>query len=115
MFAFLSDTFRANEEFNNAVVLTSRYLKPNELLEVRVDIQMTKWAGSLEIGVTTHDPEKLDFPTTMTNVQPPGTWMMSGGSVVCDGVTVIENYGPTLDEIKVEMHWSSFFTVLICC
>ena len=114
MFAFLSDTFRASEEFNNAVVLTSRYLKPNELLEVRVDIQMTKWAGSLEIGVTTHDPEKLDFPTTMTNVQPPGTWMMSGGSIVCDGVTVIENYGPTLDEIKVEMHWSSFFTVLIC-
>ena len=51
----------------------------------------------------------------MTNVQPPGTWMMSGGSIVCDGVTVIENYGPTLDEIKVEMHWSSFFTVLICC
>nr|XP_058972129.1 neuralized-like protein 4 [Pocillopora verrucosa] len=92
---------RASEEFNNAVVLTSRYLKPNELLEVRVDIQMTKWAGSLEIGVTTHDPEKLDFPTTMTNVQPPGTWMMSGGSIVCDGVTVIENYGPTLDEIKV--------------
>ena len=103
MFAFLSDTFRASEEFNNAVVLTSRYLKPNELLEVRVDIQMTKWAGSLEIGVTTHDPEKLDFPTTMTNVQPPGVWMMSGGSIVCDGVTVIENYGPTLDEIKVEM------------
>ena len=115
MFAFLSDTFRASEEFNNAVVLTSRYLKPNELLEVRVDIQMTKWAGSLEIGVTTHDPEKLDFPTTMTNVQPPGTWMMSGGSIVCDGVTVIENYGPTLDEIKVEMRRSSFFTVLICC
>ena len=68
---------------------------------MRVDIQVTKWAGSLEIGVTTHNPETLEFPSTMTNVQPPGTWMMSGGSVVCDGVTIIEEYGPTLDEIKV--------------
>lgn len=92
---------RANEEFNNAVVLTSRHLNPNELLEVRVDIQVTKWAGSLEIGITTHDPETLELPSTMTNVQPPGTWMMSGGSIVCDGVTIIEEYGPTLDEIKV--------------
>lgn len=83
------------------MVLTSCYLNPNQLLEVRVDIQVTKWAGSLEIGVTTHDPETLEFPSTMTNVQPPGTWMMSGGSVVCDGETTIEEYGPTLDEIKV--------------
>ena len=99
---FIFATFRANEEFNNAVVLTSRHLDANELLEVRVDKHLTKWAGSLEIGVTTHDPETLEFPSTMTNVQPPGTWMMSGGSIVCDGVTSIEEYGPTLDEIKVK-------------
>ncbi|XP_068700240.1 neuralized-like protein 4 isoform X2 [Montipora foliosa] len=92
---------RANEEFNNAVVLTSRCLSPNELLEVRIDKQVTKWAGSIEIGVTTHDPETLDFPSTMTNVQPPGTWMMSGGSLVCNGVTVVEEYGLTLDDIKI--------------
>ena len=93
---------RANEEFNNAVVLTSRCLGPNELFEVCVDQQVTKWAGSVEIGITTHDPETLEFPSTMTNLQLPGTWMMSGGSLVCDGVTVIEDYGPSLDEIKVE-------------
>lgn len=93
---------RANEEFNNAVVLTSRCLGPNELFEVCVDQQVTKWAGSVEIGITTHDPETLEFPSTMTNMQLPGTWMMSGGSLVCDGVTVIEDYGPSLDEIKVE-------------
>ncbi|XP_029196603.2 neuralized-like protein 4 [Acropora millepora] len=92
---------RANEEFNNAVVLTSRCLGPNELFEVCVDQQVTKWAGSVEIGITTHDPETLEFPSTMTNLQLPGTWMMSGGSLVCDGVTVIEDYGPSLDEIKV--------------
>ena len=112
---YCSFHFRANEEFNNAVVITSRCLKPNELLEVRVDIQVTKWAGSLEIGVTTHNPETLKFPSTMTNIEQPGTWMLSGGSIVCNGVTVIEEYGPTLDEIKVCYHilclLSRYFTV----
>ena len=106
---FISFHFRANEEFNNAVVITSRCLKPNELLEVRVDIQVTKWAGSLEIGVTTHNPETLKFPSTMTNIEQPGTWMLSGGSIVCNGVTVIEEYGPTLDEIKVSYHICVFY------
>ena len=68
---------------------------------MRVDIQVKKWAGSLEIGVTTHNPDTIEFPSTMTNMQAPGTWMMSGGGVVCDGVTAIEEYGPSLDEIKV--------------
>ena len=112
---FTVTTFRANEEFNNAVVLTSRHLDANELLEVRVDKHLTKWAGSLEIGVTTHNPETLEFPSTMTNVQPPGTWMMSGGSVVCDGVTSIEEYGPTLDEIKVkEAYYSVNCNLKVC-
>ena len=109
---YCSFHFRANEEFNNAVVITSRCLKPNELLEVRVDIQVTKWAGSLEIGVTTHNPETLKFPSTMTNIEQPGTWMLSGGSIVCNGVTVIEEYGPTLDEIKVCYHICVFIKEL---
>ena len=109
---YCSFHFRANEEFNNAVVITSRCLKPNELLEVRVDIQVTKWAGSLEIGVTTHSPETLKFPSTMTNIEQPGTWMLSGGSIVCNGVTVIEEYGPTLDEIKVCYHICVFIKEL---
>ena len=29
---------------------------------------VTKWAGSIEIGVTTHAPSDLEFPSTMTNV-----------------------------------------------
>ena len=80
---------------------------------------MTKWAGSLEIGVTTHNPETLKFPSTMTNIEQPGTWMLSGGSIVCNGVTVIEEYGPTLDEIKVCYHIlsvsSRYFKSLCVC
>lgn len=40
----------ATDDFNNAVVLTSRALKTGELFEVRLDRVVTKWAGSIEIG-----------------------------------------------------------------
>ena len=66
---------------------------------MRIDRKVDKWAGSLEIGVTTHAPEALDFPSTMTNV-PSGTWMFSGGSVVQNGVTIAEDYLDTPDDDK---------------
>ncbi len=28
-----------------------------------------KWAGSIEIGVTTHRPDQLEYPATMTNIR----------------------------------------------
>ena len=71
------NVFCANDDFNFGVVLTSRPLKPNEVFEVRLDRMVTKWAGSIEIGVTTHAPGDLDFPSTMTNIRS-GTWMMTG-------------------------------------
>ena len=58
----------AADDFNFGVVLTSRPLKPNEVFEVRLDKMVTKWTGSIEIGVTTHSPNSLEFPSTMTNV-----------------------------------------------
>lgn len=57
------------DDFNNGVVLTSRPLRPGELFEVRLDKMVSKWAGSIEIGVTTHCPTELEYPSTMTNVR----------------------------------------------
>ena len=90
----------ANDDFNFGVVLTSRPLKPNEVFEVRLDRMVTKWAGSIEIGVTTHNPGELEFPSTMTNIRS-GTWMMTGNGVMHNGTTVIEDYGQNLDKLKV--------------
>ncbi|TRY73920.1 hypothetical protein TCAL_09119 [Tigriopus californicus] len=67
----------AGDDFNFGVVLTNRPLRPNEIFEVRLDKMVSKWAGSIEIGVTTHPPSELDFPSTMTNIRS-GTWMMTG-------------------------------------
>ncbi|XP_012233137.1 neuralized-like protein 4 isoform X2 [Linepithema humile] len=90
----------AIDDFNNGVVLTSRPLKPNELFEVRLDKIVTKWAGSIEIGVTTHSPTELEFPFTMTNVRS-GTWMMTGNGVMHNGTTMIDQYGQNLDRLHI--------------
>ncbi|CAB0034689.1 unnamed protein product [Trichogramma brassicae] len=90
----------AIDDFNNGVVLTSRPLRPNELFEVRLDKIVTKWAGSIEIGVTTHSPTELEFPFTMTNVRS-GTWMMTGNGVMHNGTTMIDHYGQNLDRLQV--------------
>ncbi|XP_033095414.1 neuralized-like protein 4 [Anneissia japonica] len=86
-------------DFNNGVVLSNRHIKSNELFEIRIDKVVDKWAGSIEIGVTTHSPFELDFPTTMTNVRS-GTWMMTGTGVMHNGTTIMDNYGYNLDRLK---------------
>ncbi|XP_030373282.1 neuralized-like protein 4 [Scaptodrosophila lebanonensis] len=90
----------AADDFNNGVVLTRRPLRPNELFQVRLERVVTKWAGSVEMGVTTHCAEELDFPFTMTNVRS-GTWMMTGNGIMQNGVTIIEQYGQNLDRLQV--------------
>ena len=90
----------ASDDFNFGVVLTNRPLKSNEVFEVRLDKMVTKWAGSIEIGVTTHAPNDLEFPSTMTNIRS-GTWMMTGNGVMHNGTTVIDDYGQNLDKLKV--------------
>ncbi|KAF2354220.1 Transposase Tc1-like [Trinorchestia longiramus] len=91
----------ALEDFNHGVVLTSRPLKPGELLEVRLDQCVYMWAGSLEIGVTTHSPHSFEYPSTMTKVTT-GTWMMTGdGGVKHNGTTIINEYGLNLDRLQV--------------
>ncbi|XP_013115152.2 neuralized-like protein 4 [Stomoxys calcitrans] len=90
----------ASDDFNNGVVLTRRPLRPNEMFQVRLERVVTKWAGSVEMGVTTHSAEELDFPFTMTNVRS-GTWMMTGNGVMHNGITVIEQYGQNLDRLQV--------------
>ncbi|KAL0277171.1 UNVERIFIED_CONTAM: hypothetical protein PYX00_004538 [Menopon gallinae] len=90
----------AMDDFNNGVALTNRPLKPNELFEIRLDKMVTKWAGSIEIGVTTHSPNELEYPSTMTNVRS-GTWMMTGNGVMHNGSTIVDEYGHNLDRLKV--------------
>jgi len=90
----------AVDDFNNAVVLTSRPLRPREMFEIQLDRMVDKWAGSIEIGVTSHAPLDIEFPATMTNIRS-GTWMMTGNGVMHNGRMIQEDYGQNLDALKV--------------
>lgn len=59
----------ATDDFNHGVVLSGRPLRSNEVFQVRIDKMVDKWAGSIEIGVTTHNPAYLQLPSTMTNLR----------------------------------------------
>lgn len=97
-----SACFSAVDDFNNGVVLTNRHLNPNELFEVVLDKMVDKWAGSVEIGVTTHSPTELDYPSTMTNIRS-GTWMMTGTGVMHNGTNIVDEYGQNLDRLRVSI------------
>jgi len=92
----------AADDFNNAVVLTNRPLRQREMFEIQLDRMVDKWAGSIEIGVTSHSPLDIEFPTTMTNIHS-GTWMMTGNGVMHNGRMIREDYGQNLDALKVFM------------
>lgn len=82
----------ALSEFDNGVVLTHRPLEVDELFEVKIEKLCHKWSGSLEIGVTSHSPEAITFPTTMTNMQT-GTVLMSGSGILTNGKGTMREYG----------------------
>lgn len=91
---------RPLDEFNNGVVMTHRPLKENELFEIRIDKLVDKWSGSIEVGVTTHNPTALHFPATMTNMRS-GTIMMSGCGILTNGKGTRREYGEfNLDELR---------------
>lgn len=92
----------AVDDFNNAVVLTNRPLHPREAFEIRLDRMVDKWAGSIEIGVTSCSPHDIEFPATMTNIRS-GTWMMTGSGVRHNGRIIREDYGQNLDALKVRI------------
>lgn len=91
---------RPLDEFNNGVVMTHRPLRDNELFEIRIDTLVDKWSGSIEVGVTTHNPNGLHFPATMTNMRS-GTIMMSGCGILTNGKGTRREYGEfNLDELR---------------
>ena len=59
-----------------------------------------KWSGSIEVGITTHNPSTLEFPATMTN-EASGTMMMSGIGILTNGKGTRREYGDfNLDELN---------------
>ncbi|CAK1588784.1 unnamed protein product [Parnassius mnemosyne] len=88
----------AFEYFNNGIVMTNRTLRTNELFQVRLDLVIPKWAGSIEIGVTHHTSNEIQFPFKMSNAKS-GTWAMTGEDVIRDGTIIIPQYVRNLNRL----------------
>ena len=43
--------------------------RDSEVFEIRIDVIDPKWSGSLEVGVTTQNPERFDYPETLSRVK----------------------------------------------
>lgn len=69
----------AEDEFNNAVVMSDRVLKRDELIQLKVDRIITRWSGSLEIGLTTTEPAKYRIPVTLSESDD-NLWLLCGSS-----------------------------------
>ncbi len=68
-----------------------------------------KWSGSIEVGITTHNADSIQFPPTMTNLKS-GTIMMSGGGILTNGKATKRDYGDfNLDELMVSRNLIFFF------
>ncbi len=76
-------------------------MQDNQIFEVRLDKKVHSWSGSIEVGVTTCDPDTLEspFPSSATEFRR-GSWIMSGNSVLRDGRSVCDNYGTDLDRLE---------------
>ena len=61
-----------------------------------------KWTGSIEVGITALRPDTMEMPTMLTTIQS-NTWVMTKCHIVSNGDILKENYGITLDSLKVCM------------
>ena len=73
--------------------------------QVRVESLSRQWSGSLQIGLTTmaisdSTPVSL-LPQSACELTSKVTWVISGSEVKKNGVTVKENYTPSLDRLEV--------------
>ncbi|XP_070552622.1 neuralized-like protein 4 [Ptychodera flava] len=90
----------AEDEPDNGVVLTSQSLEDGEPFQVRLNSKVSRWRGSLEIGVTTTPADLLDFPSSMTDRTIGITYMWCGDVVYMNGDKILD-LDRDLDNITV--------------
>jgi neuralized-like protein 4 len=55
-------------EFNDAIVMSNRPLRDDEIFEIVIERTVDRWSGSIEAGVTLIRPEDLEFPNTVSPI-----------------------------------------------
>ena len=75
----------AVSQFDAATFMSNRPLQDNELFQLRIDNVMTRWNGSLQIGLTTESPASLEFPRSLVGMQQYPNWILSDSNLYIHG------------------------------
>lgn len=68
--------------------------------QIKIDKIGVQWSGSLGVGVTSCLLPMSNVPSSAEQLRD-GTWLMVESRILKDGMTVKENYGPSLDRLQV--------------
>ena len=102
MSSHLPDDVFTCRDLGNGIVLSNRTLKDDEYFEVKLEKKLSNESKySLDIGVTTVSPEKLNFPDTMTNCQQGQTWMLCGAKLALNRQVIKTLEKIDLNKLKV--------------
>ena len=78
--------------------------------QVRVDQMSKQWSGSLQVGLTTlaiSDSSPVSsLPSAAHEIRSKVTWVVSGSEVKKNGLTIKENYAPSLERLEVGYSFS---------
>ena len=86
---------------NNGVVFSNQPLKDLELFEVRITDMIDKWIKSIKVGIIALQPDTMEIPATMRDIQRSNTWFMDGCYIMSGQECLKRNYGINLDSLKV--------------
>ncbi|PIK39407.1 putative neuralized-like protein 4 [Apostichopus japonicus] len=99
------------EGYDNAVIFSSKPLRPGELFQVKVNKVAKIWSGSLSIGFTKYHPGGVSprhlsgqfpfQPNKLEDLIGEGLWIMQGSSIKKNGRVVKSNYAPTLERLSI--------------
>ncbi|XP_046396455.1 neuralized-like protein 4 [Ischnura elegans] len=88
------------EDKINAVSLTNRPLRPNEIFEVKLDKKVHKEGYFMGIGLTTLSPDSDTIPAHLNGLKA-GTWMYYHNHIFNNGSYLVKAYTRSLDQTQV--------------
>ena len=99
-------TASRTQNFNHGLVFSSDPLKRDEIFEIKIERLSTQWSGSLRIGLTSmaisDTTPASSVPVSSLDLTSKLTWLVTGSEVKKSGVTIKENYCPSLERLEVK-------------
>ena len=101
-------TASRTQNFNHGLIFSSDPLKRDEIFEIKIEKLSKQWSGSLRIGLTSmaisDTTPASSVPLSSLDLTSKLTWVVTGSEVKKSGVTIKENYCPSLERLEVSLY-----------